>query len=380
MKPTFLRSCALALALTGVAVAAVQAQTAAPTTSVTLYGLVDAGVEVVSNVANVGSIQRMPSNTASVPSRVGMRGTEDLGNGLRAVFTAEMGLAPDTGASGQGGRLFGRQAFVGLAGPWGAVTAGRQYSMLFWSTMDSDVVGPAVYAIGSLDAYIPNARADNALAYRGTFGPLQVGAEYSFGRDTVNAGPSPVGTNCPGESADKKACRQYSLMAKYDTPAWGVSLAYDRQHGRALAGPTDVIFGNLNSSSKTDDRLGLGAYVKVGEVKIGGGLLRRDNDGDAVKPRSDLWYLGAAYPLTSALALDGQWSTLRYRNVDDFDSTLLSARLAYSFSKRTTAYAQIGHIRNERRAAVSVSGGAAGSAPAAGGSQNGVIVGLRHAF
>ena len=378
MKPTSLRPWALALACTS-AVGA-YAQSAPPPSSVTLYGLIDAGVEVVSNVADKGTIQRMPSNTGSVPSRVGFRGNEDLGNGLRAVFTAEMGFAPDMGTSAQGGRLFGRQAFVGLAGPWGAVTVGRQYSMLFWSMMDSDVVGPAVYAIGSLDPYIPNSRADNALAYRGTFGGLQLGAQYSFGRDTVNAGPSPVGTNCPGEGADSKACRQWSLLGKYDTPGWGVSLAYDQQHGRALTGPTDVIFGNLNSSSKTDERLGLGGYVKLGDAKIGGGLLRRDNDGDAVKPRSDLWYIGASYPLTKTLTLDGQWMTMRYKNVSDYDSSLLSARLVYSFSRRTAVYGQIGHIRNDSRAAVSVSGGATGSNPAAGGSQNAVIVGMRHAF
>ena len=161
---------------------------------------------------------------------------------------------------------------------------------------------------------------------------------------------------------------------------WALALAYDQQHGRALTGPTDVVFGNLNSSSKTDERLGLGGYVKLGDAKIGGGLLRRDNDGDAIKPRSDLWYIGASYPLTKTLTLDGQWMTMRYKNVSDYDSSLLSARLVYSFSRRTAVYGQIGHIRNDSRAAVSVSGGATGSNPAAGASQNAVIVGMRHAF
>lgn len=370
-----------AAALLGASALSAQAQPAPPAPGVNLYGLVDAGVEVVSNVGTAGSLTRMPSNTGTLPSRVGLRGTEDLGGGLRGVFTLEMGFAPDTGASGQGGRLFGRQSYVGLAGPWGSVTVGRQYSMLFWSVLDADVMGPAVYAMGSLDAYIPNARADNAVAYRGTFGGWNVGAEYSTGRDTVNAGPSPVGTNCPGESgADSKACRQWSALAKYDTAGWGVALAYDHQNGRTTTGPTDLVFGNLNSSSKSDSRLGLNGYVKLGSAKVGGGLLRRDNDGDAVKPRSDLWYLGASYPITAALTVDGQWLTLRYKNTSDRDATLLAARLVYSLSKRTAVYTQVGHIRNDRLSAVSVSGGAAGSNPAAGGSQNGVNVGIRHAF
>ena len=253
--------------------------------------------------------------------------------------------------------------------------------MLFWSVLDADVMGPAVYAMGSLDPYIPNARADNAVAYRGSFGGWNVGAQYSTGRDTVNAGPSPVGTNCPGENgADSKACRQWSAMAKYDSAGWGVAVAYDRQNGRTTTGPTDLVFGNLNTSDKTDSRLSLNGYVKLGSAKVGGGVLRRDNDGDAVKPRSDLWYLGASYPITPALTVDGQWLTLRYKNASDRDATLLAARLVYSLSKRTAVYTQIGHIRNDRLSAVSVSGGAAGSNPAAGASQNGLNVGIRHAF
>ena len=364
--------------------AAAQAQPGPPPPGVQLYGILDAGIEVLDKVNGVGHVNRMPSNTGMLPSRVGMRGSEDLGGGLRALFTLEMGLAPDTGVSGQGGRLFGRQSFVGLGGPWGSLTLGRQYSMVFWSVFDSDLIGPAVYALGSLDPYIPNARADNSVAWRGTFGGWNLGAEYSFGRDTVNAGPSPVGTNCPGESgADKQACRQWSALAKYDTPSWGVALGYDQQNGRTTTGPTDVVFGNLNSSSKHDTRASLGGYVKIaalGNTKIAGGLLRRDNDGDAVKPRSKIWYLGASYPISPALTVEGQWLSLRYDNVDDRDSSMLVARVVYALSKRTAVYGQVGHIKNDRLAAVSVSGGAAGSNPAAGSSQNGINLGIRHAF
>jgi predicted porin len=61
---------------------------------------------------------RVPSLTGSLPSRLGFRGTEDLGNGLAAVFTLESGYNQDVGTLGQGGRLFGRQAWVGLRGNW----------------------------------------------------------------------------------------------------------------------------------------------------------------------------------------------------------------------------------------------------------------------
>lgn len=372
-------------ALVGTAAAfAAHAQTppAAPASSVNLYGLIDVGVEHVNNVGASGSgLTRMPSNTGTLPSRLGLRGSEDLGGGLRAVFTLEMGIAPDQGTLGQGGRGFGRQSFVGLQGGWGTVSAGRQYSMIFLSMLDADVIGPAVYALGSLDSYIPNARADNSLAYRGTFSGLTVGAEYSFGRDAVNAGPSPAGTNCAGESAtDSRACRQWSAMVKYDSAVWGAALAYDRQNGRGTTSSTDLVFGNLNASSKSDSRLGVNGYVKLAGAKLGAGLIRRDNDGDAAKPRSNLWYVGASYPITGNLTLDGQYLRLSYKSVSDADSQMLVARLSYALSKRTSIYTQVGHIRNDRLAAVSVSGGAAGSNPAAGASQTGFNVGVRHAF
>ena len=357
--------------------AAVQAQSP----SVTIYGLMDVGVERVSNVGAAGSGNwRMPSNTGTLPSRWGLRGTEALGDGLSAVFTLEMGFAPGTGALGQGGRAFGRQAFAGLSSPYGTLTLGRQYTMLFWSLLSADILGPNVYGLGSFDAYIPNARTDNSLAWRGTFSGLTLGATYSLGRDTVNAGPSPVGTNCPQVSGDSKACREWSLMAKYDSAAWGVAAAYDRMHGRTLGPAPDAVFGGLNSSDKTDSRLSLNGYVVLGGTKIGGGVIRRDNDGNAARPKSDLWHLGAAYPVTPVLTIDGAVQALRYKDVADFDSTMVAVRGTYSLSKRTALYGQVAHMSNDNSATVSVSGGAPGSNPAAGGSQNGLSVGIRHSF
>jgi predicted porin len=200
----------------------------------------------------------MPNQTASFPSRFGLRGSEDLGNGLSAVFTLELGFAPDTGALSQGGRFFGRQSFVGLSGPWGAVTLGRQYTMLFWSLLDADVLGPNLHGSGSLDNTIPNARADNAFAYRGSFDGVMLGATYSLGRDAVNAG-SPAGTNCLGElGADAKACREWSVMLKVDRPSWGAAAAVDEARGGPGA------FAGLVSSAMKDTPGSVNGHVKLG--------------------------------------------------------------------------------------------------------------------
>lgn len=368
---------AILVTLTGlVATGAVHAQ------SVTLYGMMDVGIESVNNVAGVGTLTRMPSNTGILPSRLGFRGKEDLGAGLSAIYTLEMGFAPDTGASGQGGRLFGRQSTVGFSGDWGAVTLGRQWTMLFWSVLDSDIVGPAVYGLGSLDNYIPNSRIDNSIAYKGKFGNVTVGGTYSLGRDTVNAGPSPAGTNCAGESGtDVQACREWSALVKYDTAGWGAALGYDSLNGRTPASATDVVLpAGLTSSSKSDARLMVNGYMKFSDLKLAGGVIRRTNDGSAAKPKSDLWYVGATYPLSPALTLDGTYAKLSYKDVSNFDASLFAVRTLYKLSKRTTLYAQLGRINNDSLANVSVSGGAPGSNPALGDSQTGVMLGVNHSF
>lgn len=360
------------LLVLAVLVAAVSAGARAQ--SVTVFGVVDAAVEHVTRIGRAGSgLTRMPSLTGSVPSRLGFRGHEDLGDGLRAVFTIEQGLVPDTGGLSQGGRAIGRQAFVGLSGPWGTVSFGRQYTMLFWSILESDVLGPAIYGTGSLDAYIPNARADNALAWRGSFGGWMLGATYSFGRDAVNAG-NPAGTNCPGEViADAKACREWSLLARYDAANWGVAWARDTIRGGpgALAG--------LSSSAIGDTRLSANGYMKIGSVKASLGMVRRDNGANVSTPRSDLWYVGLVWTAAPAWTLDGELLRLNYAGSAD-RAWLAAARATHALSRRTALYVTAGAVSNQGSLALSVSAGAGGSNPKPGAGQTGITAGLRHVF
>jgi predicted porin len=362
------------LARTAAALLAASPLLASAQSSVTLYGVIDTGVEYVSNVgANGNGLVRMPNLTATVPSRWGIRGTEDLGGGLKSIFVLESGFSPDSGTSNQGGRLFGRQALVGLTNQYGTLSFGRQYTMLFWATLDSDILGPNVYGSGSLDSYLPNTRADNAVSYKANFNGFVVGATYSFGRDAVNAGPSPSGTNCAGENAaDKKACREWSAMLGYDNKTWGVTAAYDSQRGGPGA------FGGLTNSSLTDDRLSLGGYMLFQRAKIGAGWIRRDNEGSRT-PISDLYYAGASYDITPAVNLAGQVYFLNFHGSDN-QAMLYTLRAMYSFSKRTSVYATAGFINNGGQLAMSVSGGSPGSNPRPGENQWGSMIGIKHVF
>lgn len=356
----------LALALPAIA--------SAQSSSVTLYGVIDTGIEYLNHVGPASnSVVKMANLAGTVPSRWGLRGTEDLGGGMKANFVLESGFAPDSGVTNQGGRLFGRQAWVGLSSDWGQVSLGRQYTMLFWAMLDSDILGPNAYGSGSIDNYFPNARADNSIAYKGKFGGFTIGATYSFGRDSVNAGPSPSGTNCAGENpADKSACREWSALLAYETNWWGVHVAYDSLRGGPGA------FAGLTSSSLKDDRMSTGGYAIVGHAKVGAGWVARRNEA-LVAPRSNLFYAGVAYDITPAWTISGQAYYLDYRHSDN-KAWLGAVRASYAFSKRTSVYVTAGYIDNGGTLNLSVDSASSGANPTAGGNQFGSMVGIKHIF
>jgi predicted porin len=359
---------AAAIAAVGACSGAAHAQS-----NVTIYGLVDAAVEHYNNANPAGDgLTRLPSLAGGMfPSRFGLRGSEDLGNGLSAIFTLENGLQPDTGNVNQGGRLFGRQAWVGLAGSWGALTIGRTYSMLYISTFDVDPYGPTTYGIGSLDPFIPNARHDNSVSYKGTFDRITVGATYSLGRDVSTAG-GPSATGCAGESATSvQACREYSGLLRYDAPEskYGALVAYDHLRGGAGAA------NGLVSADLSDSRLHVAGFLNIGAWKFGGGVLHRNNEGSKT-PTSNLSYFDAGYAVTPQLFIDGQISRLDFKDSPN-DSAQVLLRAMYNFSKRTTVYVAAGHITNDGSAAVALS---SGGTVGAGLSQTGVITGIKHSF
>ncbi len=105
--------------------------TAHAQSSVTLYGLIDAGISYVNNSKTSTGSDKLFKYDDGVAqgSRWGLRGTEDLGGGLKAIFVLENGFNSGNGTLGQGGAMFGRQAFVGLSKTdVGSLTFGRQYS------------------------------------------------------------------------------------------------------------------------------------------------------------------------------------------------------------------------------------------------------------
>ncbi|KDB09021.1 hypothetical protein LIG30_0114 [Burkholderia sp. lig30] len=220
-----MKKLSLAVAVCG----AFAASAANAQSSVTLYGLIDAGIAYTSNVANgatghgSGRVALASGNISG--SRFGLRGSEDLGGGLKAVFVLENGFSVNNGTLGQGGRMFGRQAFVGLsANDYGTVTMGRQYdSMVDFVAPLSGTAGPFgdsgfahVYDNDNLQHSI---RLNNSVKFTSVdYAGFKFGGAYAFSNST-----------------DFTIDRAYSVGASYNNGPLRLAAAYLQINGSAQA-------------------------------------------------------------------------------------------------------------------------------------------------
>src|ERR1700709_2648780 len=176
----------LSLALLGAAGAA-HAQS-----SVTLYGVIDEALAYVNHASGNNHLVGLSAGNLS-GDRWGLKGSEDLGGGLKAIFQLENGFNVNTGALGQGGREFGRQAFVGLTSDkLGTVTLGRQYDPLV--DMVQGITGDTYWASivgtpGDVDNYDNSSRVNNAVKYVSpNYAGLQFEGMYGFSNGAGTTG------------------------------------------------------------------------------------------------------------------------------------------------------------------------------------------------
>ncbi|UCM29545.1 porin [Pseudomonas sp. PS1(2021)] len=335
------------------------------------YGQIDLGLEHIDNVKDAGNISRLSSGMGT--SYVGVRGKEKITNTLNAIWNLEAGFAPDNGTSLQGGRLFGRQAYVGLEGSYGALTLGRQYNVRFLAWKELNPFGAGSHGLTTLDeGFTGTARADNAIRYVVPVGNFTLGANYSFGRDAVK-GTSTVASNCPGETDDDNQCREWAGMVKYDGKGWGLSTAYERSYGG-----TEATYGGLTSADKTDSRFLLGGYFMVSDKRIGLGWVKRENEGLA-NPKSDLVWVAATVPVTKNFSIDGMLGQLKYENSAD-KANMIALRGVYSLSKQTQLYLTAEHMENSGDLALAATTSAPKVAPESSASQLSIISGIKFRF
>lgn len=371
----------LCIFLTAIASSASIAQT---TSSVTLYGVVDTYLEFVNNISKTppgapgfpgSAANRVSLGSGGIAaSRWGLRGVEDLGQGNQIVYVLESGFSADDGKSQQGGRLFGRQAYVGMQNGAGKLAFGRQYTSLFELLAN---FSPTFYA--NEPAFVMtglNFRSDNTIKYTGLFGPVTIIAHWSFGN----------GVGGPGEvPGDARRDTGYGAGVSYLSENLGATLLYD-QYNPSLINAGDSGIGRYRKAA-------VAASYKVGRIKIIAGYRWGENSfsNGTDSLRDNLLWLGANYQATPALVLKFGYY---YDNVSRVQLTKASpattpphpwqlAFLAdYDLSKRTDVYLQVTYSKNAALNFDSASIGFANGYPLASdkNSMFGTIIGIRHRF
>ncbi|MBI5781291.1 MAG: porin [Rhodocyclales bacterium] len=279
-------------------------------------------------------------------SRVGFRGEEALGSGLKAVFVLEQGFNIDNGQSccmsgadaeyNGGSQTFTRQAYVGLKGSFGQVALGRQYAPGYfidaYDALLSAVPSPQSWLslLGNL-TITPNspARWNNAVAYDGVFQSVSLSAIYSAGnRETDSAGPNGV----DNDDDDK-----YGVSLKYDNGPLKLGAIY---HGIKYSGQ-NVTDGYAKGDDTQKEWL-LGASYNFGMATLAGSYQQGRDVLGASGFDVDLWQVGVIVPVGAGNIhfSYGQADIDEVANVLSRDVKPKSFTIAYThaFSKRTTGY------------------------------------------
>jgi GBP family porin len=329
--------------------------------SVTLYGVVDASLE---NVKGNDSVTRVSSDAFN-SSRLGVRGVEDLGGGLKAKFTLESSIATDTGSSGTGA-FWTRGAWVALEGGFGEVRVGRQDSLIGALAGNTNILGAQPY---------------DDLNIAGTFS----GSSSEYRR--VNNG---ITYFLPKLVDGLSLAAQYSTAAKAEEVAnndtgktWGLSAQY-------LAGPFGIGAGYVNAKADNTGNKDIGwlafASYDFGVAKLTGYYEQDDRESLsnlANYDKRDVYGLKVGLPIGEAFNLSVGVSKVNNVAFDnDRDATFVTVKGVYTLSKRTALYALLTNVANDASAdtAGGLNVGAAQAPIGRDSTGRGIAFGVRHAF
>lgn len=330
--------------------------------AVTIYGLIDLGITSYSSArTTTGSearVTRMDSGIAQ-SSRLGFRGTEDLGGGISSFFTLETGYNPDDGSLGQGGTLFGRQAYLGLRDQkLGVVSLGRQYD--FMANLGAAYAAGAQTAAGAMGWGVHADAAHNLALNNHIFAGDRTNNSIKY--ETENMGGARFGVMYGlGEVAGNiNAGRTWSGLASYDRGPFSTAAAV-----------VDI----KNAAGSDSTRIyGAGASYQLEKLKPFGILTEVKNTGNGAKATT--LELGAVYAFMPAWEFGGGLQYQR-RNQGIGSARAVVAALDYKFSKRTDVYLSATYDRDRGYRAFPVFGGGVQSND---GVQSAIRVGIRHRF
>ncbi len=310
--------------------------------SVTLFGIVDLNVRYVNNDESTYSL----SQDGMSSSRLGFRGVEDLGGGLKASFWLEAALGPDTGTGtssyGNGDRangalVFQRRSTVSLSNAWGELRLGRDYTPQFWSWTVFDPFGTngvgaatnlalqANAVAGSGGAYGTLVRANNMVQYilpNGTFGP------GLYGQVSVAAGENAPGNKMYGGRIGY-AAGPFNVAAAYsDTDVtvdgnvtasnWNIAGSWDFKFMKLSAFYSQIEVDGLVGGKAGQDNWYIGATAPFGQANLKASWGQVDGNGTANNRGAKQWAIGADYNLSKRTAMYATWASINNDAGNDF--------------------------------------------------------------
>lgn len=326
--------------LIALAIAGTFASSAFAESAVTVYGIVDMGI--VSERGNIlGNTQKLTSGAQS-GSRLGFKGTEDLGNNMKALFVLETGIAADAGGFNQNNTAFSRQSFVGVQSDLGTVTLGRQYTPYFLALNGADpfASGMAGAAINLMAG--SGLRMSNTIKYASpNFAGFTGEVAYGFGEQTGNTDKlrqiggsigyamNPVTVrlayNNKRNLGDTASSKNLLLSATWDLQVAKAFVAIAENEGPdsspypwsvvtpAVTNPYGLV---STSSSKSRDFL-IGATVPFGNHTFIASYIRKD-DRNAANNDANQIALGYTYALSKSTNLYAAWGRINNKNLASY--------------------------------------------------------------
>lgn len=307
--------------------------------SITVYGVADVGL-VGERGGSDGNVTKLTSGPAAA-SRIGFKGTEDLGGGVAAFFILEAGYSIDTGAFASSSMPFNRQSLIGLKSSAGSLMLGRQttpYHNTLVAVADPFATGYAGTIKNAFPDWGTNARTNNTVMYaspdvNGWSGDLaysageqagdsqagrQVGASFGYSRGplTVRFAYSNRNNDTAGAAGHRSPAINQLLAANYDFgfAKFYAAIGIDKGFNSAPLGNTGNPFGGVAPTASTDGREGLiGLTMPLARGTLMASLMHKD-DRSAYNQDANTWGVGYAYPLSKRTSVYAAYGSIDNRN------------------------------------------------------------------
>ena len=360
------------------------AGTAQAQDGVTLYGNFDEYLGYIhsSNGSHITGL----NDGAILRSRLGVRGAEALANGYKINFTLEMGVAADTGAGAESGRLFDRQAWVGVSAPAGELRVGRQNTEIFATGGAIDYTERTTFGSVINTFGIPS-RYDNDISWRSPkFGGLGLALHYALPENGgATSGNRPIYQAALDYTTGPWRFGYAGLQASPNRATATVQEKVRYQHLYAnykyASGTLFLAFARSNNS--TANANGRNAATILSNIAV------PNNFFPGTDPNAhryyNIWQVSADYKLTPALRVGALVGVMRDTSGGDAGARGANAGAYYTLSKRTTLYSFLSYLKNDANAGFRFSSSAGPSANLAGDAINGrtltgLQLGILHRF